>query len=164
MRHSFQIFLLILFWTFATAQGCTKVLVYGKNYDTDPRKLIFSNSREDVLAAVKKTLDRHGYQIHYQDEETGRFITGWKSTEAESHYFNLFERKDYGVADGAYYKLVVNVMPENRYQKVLVSTTVKTITGKLESSGKLEAKLLNQMKDYLQAPQIEMTNVGVEKK
>jgi hypothetical protein len=164
MRRSLYLLFIFFLWVGISGQTCTKVMVHDANYDTDPRKFTFSNSHDDVIAAIKKTFDRFGYQVHIDDEEKGHFETGWRSTEAESHYFNLFGRKDYGVADGAYYRLVIDVIPENNYQKVLVSTIVKTIAGKLESSGKVEAKVLDQMKNYLQASQIDMTNVGVEKK
>ena len=76
----------------------------------------------------------------------------------------FFERRDYGLTDGAYYQLVVDIMEEGSQMKVAVSTTIKSIAGKMKTSGKVEKRILKQLKNYLRAPQIQMTNVGVKKK
>lgn len=164
MKRVFQISFLILFWTIFSGQLCTKEIIYAKNYFTQPYKAYFQTDKASVIKAIEKTLDRFGYEIQHLNEEKGSFITSWRPVEGDSHYFNLFGRKDYGMTDGAYYQLTVDTYQEGNQLKVTVGTTVKTIVGKLHSSGKVERKVIAQLNDYLRSPQIEMTNVGVKKK
>ncbi|MBI4411696.1 MAG: hypothetical protein HY541_04350 [Deltaproteobacteria bacterium] len=157
------VFLLFL-WLVSTGQTCTKEIVYGKDYYTQPKTAWFSNDKATVMASIQKTLERFGYQIHNIDEEKGRITSGWRPVEGDSHYFNLFGRKDYGISDGAYYRLTVDLAQEGSQVKVAVGTTIKTVVGQLETSGKLERRIIDQLETYLRPPQIEMSNVGVRKK
>ncbi|MBI2340851.1 MAG: hypothetical protein HYU99_10900 [Deltaproteobacteria bacterium] len=157
------VFLLFL-WFFSTGQTCTKEIVYGKDYYTLPKHAWFLNDKETVMKAVQRALEHLGYEINNTDEEKGRFITGWRPVEGDSHYYNLFGRRDYGITDGAYYQMTVDLTQEGSQIKVAVGTTVKTIVGKLESAGKVEGRVIAELETYLRPPQIEMTNVGVRKK
>jgi hypothetical protein len=76
----------------------------------------------------------------------------------------MFGRKDHGTTDGSYYQLIVDIMPETSRIKMLVSTTVKSITGKIETNEVVERRVIKQVDHLLRSPQIEITNVGVEKK
>ncbi len=157
--------LLVLFtWLATTNATCTKEIVYAKDYFTAPEKIYASTDKITVMAAMKKTLEQLGYEIASNDEENGKMTTGWKAVEVDSHYYDLFGRPDYGSTDGAYYQLLVDLNEEGSRLKVLVATKVKTIVGKLHSSGKVEKRVLKQLEDYLRSPQIEMSNVGVRKK
>ena len=151
-------------WFFLSAQGCTKKIVYGKNYNTIPSKAYYSTDKASVMDALKRVLENNSYEILSFESEAGRILTGWKSVESDSHYFDLFGRKDYGATDGAYYQLIGDVLSDGSQIKVLVSTTVKSIAGKLETNGVVERRVLKQLNDLLRSPQIEITNVGVEKK
>lgn len=145
-----------------TGQMCTKAIVYGKNYDTPPKKIRFQSDRASVFSAVEKTLQSQGYQIVEVDESRARFVTGFRAVESDSHYFNLFGRKDYGLTDSAYYRVTVDMIEEGSKVKVLVSTTIKTVIGKLESSGKVENRILTQVGDLVRSREIQMSNVGIE--
>lgn len=164
MKNFIKIFLLVIFWTSFSGQLCTKKMVYSKDYYTNPWKAHFDADQASVFKTVEKTLNRFGYELTVKDEVKGSFVAGWRPVEADSHYVNLFDRRDYGVSDGAYYQLTVDLSQEGSRVKVLVATTVKSIVGPLLSSGKVEKRILLQLQDYLRSPQVEMTNVGVEKK
>ena len=167
MRFYFSSRVLILLaglglWLSFTGQMCTKVIVYGKNYDAPPKKVRFQSDRASVFSAVEQTLKNQGYQIVEADESRARFVTGWLAVESDSHYFNLFGRKDYGLTDSTYYRVTVDMIEEGSKVKVLVSTTLKTVVGKLESSGKIEARILTQVGDLVRSREIQMSNVGIE--
>lgn len=165
MLHRVLILILMIgLWFSLTAQLCTKELVYGRDFYTDPIHETFPNGKGSVMAAVQKTLDKMGYETQVVDESKGEYITGWKPVAVDSHYFNLFDRRDYGAADGAYYQLVVSLSDVGSRVKVGVGTKVKTIVGKLKSTDRVERKVLAQLRDYLRSPVIELTNVGVKQK
>lgn len=164
MFRALYIIFFLLLWFGSTGQTCTKEIVYGKDYYTQPKTAWFSNDQATVMTAVQKTLEQLGYQLHNIDNEKGRIVTGWRPVEGDSHYFNLFGRRDYGISDGAYYRLTVDLAQEGSQIKVAVGTTIKTVVGKLETTGKLERRIIDQLETYLRPPQIEMTNVGVRKK
>lgn len=162
MKNFIKFFLLVIFWTSFSGQLCTKKMVYSKDYNASPWSARFQEDRANVMDAAEKALKQFGYEILTKDDQ--RLVTGWRPVEGDSHYAKLFDRRDYGVSDGAYYQMTIDVMEEGSRMKVLVGTVVKSIAGPLESSGKVEKRILNQMQDTLRSPQIEMSNVGVEKK
>lgn len=155
------VIMFILSWFGMTAETCTRVIVYAKDYHTDPRKASYSTNQVTIIAALRESLKLFGYEIHLVDEERGKIISGWRPVESDSHYAKLFDRRDYGVSDGAYYQVVIDLIQEGPQVKVMVGTLVKSLAGRLESSGKVERRILDQLADNLRSPQIEMTNVGV---
>lgn len=161
---SFYLIITIFLWFGLTGQLCTKDIVYSRDYYTQPKSVSFEVDRQSLIEVLQKTLERNGYQILNIDEYKGRLTAGWRPVEADSHYAKLFERKDYGITDGAYYQLVIDLIEEGSKIRVSLSTTVKSIAGPLETTGKVEKKLITQLEDLLRPPQIEMTNVGVRKK
>lgn len=164
MKTCLRILCLVLFWTSFSGETCTKAIVYGRDYHTQPVRDWFDADQTTVMKGVERALEREGFEIFSIDESKGRIVTGWRPVEVDSHYVLLFQRRDYGVSDGAYYRLTTDLTQEGSRIKVAFSTTVKTIVGPLESSGVIEKRLLTQLHDYLRSPQIEMTNVGVKKK
>lgn len=164
IKNALKFLLLIVVWHFTTAQMCTKKIAYAKDYSTSPLKDYFLVDKATAYQAIQKALENQGYEVQSMDQELGKINTGWRPVTSDSHFVKLFNRRDYGVSDGAYYKMNVDVSEENSNVKVLVSTTVKSIVGPLESSGVVERKVLKQVEDSLRSPQIEMTNVGVERK
>lgn len=153
---------LLVLWFATTGELCTKAIVYGKDYHTKPYAQLYPYNRETLLEGAKKTLEQQGYGINYVDEAKGQIVSGWRSVEGDSHYYNLFGRKDYGVTDGAYYQMVIDFLTEGSKVRVTASTTTKSIAGRFHSSGKVEKRFHAQLADYLRSPLIEMTNVGVD--
>lgn len=164
INTNLKIFILLGIGVLLSAQTCTMKLVRGRDYYTQPRTQSFEVGMTEMMDVVKKTLDKEGFQIFSINKEQKRFITGWLPVEADSHYLYIFNRKDYGLTDGSYYQLYADLSQEGQKVKVALSTKVKTIVGQLESSHKVERRLLRQIEDYVRAPQLDMTNVGTEKK
>lgn len=164
MKSFLKIAFLVFYWVSFSGQVCTKEIVYGKDYYTDPQKAYFQNDKSEVFQAVSKTLELYGYEVYNIDESKGRITSGWRPVEVDSHYFDLFGTKDYGSSDSSYYQLLVDLTEEGTQIKVAVATKVKSIVGRLYSSSKIERQIIHQLEDYLRSPQIEMTNVGVRKK
>ncbi len=164
MRNFLILSLLIFYWLTFSAGMCTKDIVYGRDFYTNPIHETFSNDKASIMVAIQKTLDHLGYTTQVVDESKGEFVTGWQPVEAESHYVKLFDRRDYGAADGAYYELTVDLSDVGSKTKVAVGTKVKSIVGKLETTKRVENKFLDQLRDNLRSPNIELTNVEVRNK
>ncbi len=164
MKRSFYSIAILFFWLSFSGQMCTKEIVYSKDFYTTPQKAYFQTEKVELLTTIQTVLERLGYEMQSVDKEKGNMVTGWRPVEGDSHYFDLFGTRDYGTSDGAYYQLLVDVTEEGGNKKVAIATKVKTIVGKLESTGKVEKRILSQLEDLLRSPQIEMSNVGVRKK
>ena len=156
--------LLVIFWCGISGQTCTKDIVYSKDYYTQPVSESFEIGMTQAMARMEKVLPKFGYNIIQQDEAQHKFITGWRPVEADSHYVFLFDRRDYGITDGTYYQLLVDLIQQGSKVKVALSTKIKTIVGPLESSKKVEQRILKQLADDFRSPQIEITNVEMRKK
>jgi hypothetical protein len=154
---------LALFFIFQVGfTGCAKKLIYGKNFYTTPVYKYYTADKKIAFDSVHEMLKDMGYQILRRDPERGQIITGWRPTGADSHYIEVFDRKDYGIADGAYYQVIVDIADSGLETKVAISTQVKSIAGPLESSGIIENKVLKELENVFRAPKIELTNIGVE--
>lgn len=164
MNRSLVLIFVLFSWFSLTGELCTKALVYGKDYRTQPKAELYENGFNEVMETTVKTLENMGYKVHHIDEAKGQVVTGWMPVESDSHYFDLFGRKDFGASDGAYYQLIVDFFQVGSKVKVSISTVAKTIVGRLHTNNKLERKIHRQLADLLRAPQIQMTNVGVDKK
>ncbi|MBX7147622.1 hypothetical protein K1X76_00930 [bacterium] len=162
MKNALKLMLVCVWFTLFSGQLCTKVMVYGKDFNSVSTSAVFRNGRTEILEAVQKGLEALKYQVTVVDAEAGSVKSGWKPVEVDSHYFNLFERRDYGGADGAYYKMNVDLIEQGDSTKVVISTTVKSLIGRLESTGNVERRLKEYLEDALRSPNIEMTNVGVK--
>ena len=163
INRLFPLFLLLL-WLSTTNATCTKEIVFAKDYFTQPEKVYVDTDKTTAMEAIEKTLTKLGYEIINKDEENGKITSGWKPAESDSHYLDLFNRKDFGASDGAYYQLLIDINEEGSRMKVLVATKVKTVVGKLTSNKVIEKRVLTQLEDFLRPAQIEMSNVGVRKK
>lgn len=156
---SLSLVVVILFST-----GCARKLIYGKDFYTTPKLEYFRKGINTTFDSTQKILENLGYQVQRADIKRGKIITGWVETEPSSHYVNVFDRKDYGISDGAYYRVVVDIHSSGFETKVAVSTMVKSIAGPLESSGEVERKVINRLREQLRSADIELTNVGMEEK
>ncbi len=140
--------------------ACNKVILHSHDKDFDPAVKTFSVPPEDALKAAKEALLSRGYRIHDEDKEKIR--TAWLSTKADSHYVDLFDRKDYGTI-GAYFRIVVHVTEKNGKSEVEISAPIRSvITGRVRTSYYEEKRILAKMTDLLRKDDFEITNVGVE--
>lgn len=141
---------------------CTSVMVYATDHTTEAVTKKYTGDAMTVYEKSKKALENLGYDITSADDYQYQITTGWRPVKSDSHYLELFKRKDYAASDGSYYQLAVNCVSEGSYTRVDVKTTVKSAAGKLSSSKSLEKSFLSRLDDALRSPQIQVTNVGVE--
>ena len=144
--------------------SCTKVIAYGTTVDTAPLTKTYSTSTMFLTQKTREALKTLGYELTTDGEYDGHITTGWRPALSDSHYLELFKRRDYGASAGAYYQIVADIQAEGDRAKLTVATKTKSIAGKLKSSFRMEKQLLKQVDDYLRSPQITITNVGVEEK
>lgn len=141
--------------------GCAKVLVHGKDRPAEPLEKRFSAPPPDAFQGAKKALEMLGYKVQDVDEERMIVKSGWQSTKPNSHYLDLFDRKDYGTT-GAYYQLVIQVEEEAGESNVSVAAPVRSVINHITSSHREERKILKKIGDLLRRDDFEMTNVGVK--
>ena len=157
----FKLLAAVCGFLFLTASLCTKVAVYGTDTRTDAVFKIYNADLYSSADRVQKAIESLGYTVTRADDTTTRFTTAWSLVPPDSHYMNLFGRKDFSASQGSYYQLVVEVTDLSPRMRVSVSTQVKSVSGKLTSANVLENKVLARIDDFLRSPQIELTNVGV---
>lgn len=161
-KNKFLFLILFSVWLTQTGMSCTKDLVYSKDYVTKPYVDHFKSGPETVGIALSKVLQSEGFSIAEGADNTKQIVTGWKPTEVDSHYFNLFNRRDYGTSDGAYYQVIANITPETGGSQVELTTKVKTIVGRMDSSGVVERQTFKKLADAIRPSTFEMTNVGIK--
>lgn len=141
--------------------ACTKVVVYGMNTTTKPLTHSYSTNLNTALQEVQEALKTLGYKVQHVNDATFQVKTGWLPVKGHSHYMDLFNRKDYSASSGSYYQLLVDMTSDGNKVNVTVSTTVKSVAGRLSSSQVVERQFLTRLDDLMRSPQIQLTNVGV---
>lgn len=142
--------------------ACNKVILHSRDKDFDPAVKTFSAPPEDAFNAAKEALLSRGYKISREDKSDNTLKTAWLSTKADSHYLDLFDRKDYGTV-GAYFRIVVHVTDKNGKSEVEISAPIRSIvTGRVRTSYYEEKRIFAKMTDLLRKDDFEITNVGVE--
>ena len=155
-----RIALLLLFVT-AWASACSKPLV-----SASAAKEIVAVSRSyaadtnDTYYAVRWGLQQTGIPVESEDLKEGVLTTKWMPATSDSHYFPLFDRRDYGVTD-TYYQMELHVIPGGGRTTVRIVSRVKTLVTGLKSSGIVEQKVLAKTADYLRSQEPTITNLGV---
>lgn len=141
--------------------ACNKAILYSRDKAMPPVSQTFKTSTPDAFKAVREVVKNMGYKIEREDEKQGSLITGWLSTKTDSHYIDLFDKRDYGTI-GAYYRLEVRVTDQEGKALVeIAAPTRSVISGRLKSSHIEEEKVLAKVTDLLRREDFEMTNVGV---
>lgn len=143
--------------------ACTKVMVYGKDRPVDPVVRHYAATPQDVYAAAKSVLTEMGYKIGFDSDKRYRLRTGWQPTTADSHYVELFGRKDYGTV-GAYYRIHLYVEESDGASDVSIMSTPRSTVPNVKSSGRVEKKILDLIANQLRPDDIEITNVGLQEK
>lgn len=144
--------------------SCTKVVVRAKEQKTNPVSKQYASDVSSVFTASQQALEHMEFAMQDVDPLQLHLETRWHSTTSDSHYMDLFGRKDFAVNQGAYYKLVVDAEQQGNYVGVTAYTVLKTVAGKLESSQVVEGEFFKHLDDSMRSPQIEVTNVGMTSK
>ncbi|MBI3541352.1 MAG: outer membrane protein assembly factor BamC [Deltaproteobacteria bacterium] len=156
MRHMVFGLLMISF-----LGGCNKAILYSHDKAMPPVSRAFNAGVSDAFKAAEEVVKNAGYKIEREDEKQGSLTTGWLSTKVDSHYIDLFDKRDYGTI-GAYYRLEIHVTNQDGKALVEVSAPTRSvISGRLKSSHTAEEKVLGKIADLLRREDFEMTNVGV---
>jgi uncharacterized lipoprotein len=114
----------------------------------------------DIYYAVRWALKERGYAVAEENLAEGIITTTWIPVKSDSHYMPFFGRRDYGVTS-SYYQLKVYVVSEGARTRIKVSSSLKTLVSRMESTGIEERKVLASIGDYLRKGAPDLTNLGV---
>lgn len=163
MKKNIQYLFLTVFMTLICG-ACTKVVVRANEVKTNAVTKNYKTDLASVYEQSKITLEKMGYTLLQNDEAMQTLETRWQPTTSDSHFLPLFGRRDYSANQGGYYKLHIESEEQGSQVEVRVSTVLKSISGKLETSEVLEKRFLAKLSDALRSAQIEVNNVGMEEK
>lgn len=158
MKATRIVFLVILA---VLASGCNKTFVRGRvAKDIHYYKHTYDATPNECYYALRWALKINGYPLAKENLTDGILTTTWEPVTSDSHYVELFDRRDYGTT-GAYHQLEVRVVPQGRHTMVKVGSRWKSIVINLKSSGVEERKILAQVGNYLRAKEPSITNEGM---
>ena len=143
------------------AWGCSKPALYGTLQQNEAVIRYYQVTPEEAFKASKEALLFLGYSIKQEDDKDFSLETYWQPTTADSHYVEVFRRKDFGTV-GAYYRLVVKVAPRNNGSKVTVVNYAKSYISNLKSSQVEEGKFIEKLDDFTRKRDIQVTNIGLQ--
>lgn len=152
----------IIFVVFALASmHCSKPLLFGKVQQVSVVRGSFNGSYSQVYDAAKLALSQSGYSIEEEFRQKGTIVTDWKPSTPDSHYVQVFDRRDYGTV-GAYYHLDLALYQEAGKIQVAIRSVSKSIVTRLKSTEIEEREILSRMQEYLRGKEIEVTNLGIK--
>lgn len=152
--------LVILFFTIFTT-SCAKLALEARvNSNVEYLVRSFVATPNEVYYAVRDALLREGYGVAREDLASGLITSTWVSTTADSHYVDLFNRRNY-IINGGYYQLDIRVMPEGPATRLEVAAVVKSAVANLRSAGKVEKRLLADVANGLRKQEPVITNLGI---
>jgi uncharacterized lipoprotein len=141
--------------------ACSKPALYGTLQENKAIAKYYSVPPEEAFRAAKEALVYLGYSIKQEDNENKTLETFWQPTTADSHYVDVFGRKDYGTV-GAYYRFLVKVTPRQNGSEVSVVNAAKSFISNLKASRHEEARLFDKINDFTRKRDIQVTNVGLQ--
>ena len=141
---------------------CAKPILYGKVQQVMPIRRAYDRSYDQVYQAAKWALDQFHVPIDEEDKLRGSIISAWVPSGPDSHYVEVFNRRDYGTV-GAYYHLDLAVYQQGGQIQVVVRAVAKSVVSRLRSTGIVENQVLDRIDTYLRNQDIEITNLGITK-
>ncbi|PIU58458.1 MAG: hypothetical protein COS89_00270 [Deltaproteobacteria bacterium CG07_land_8_20_14_0_80_38_7] len=120
-----------------------------------------STDKETSYYAARWALKNNSYPVAVEDIDNGRMETSWMPTTSDSHGIMLFSRRELGV-NGAYYKLIVNVVHDGDKTRIDVGSKIKSVVSGVKSTGIEERRILREIKTYLRAAEPDITNIGLQ--
>ena len=141
--------------------GCTKAAVSAKVLpEVTVQKARYRAVANDVYYAVRDTLNEQAYGVAAEDLKNGNIITAWMPTSSDSHYVDLFGRRDPSV-NPSYYQLDIQLETEDGFTTVKVTSKMKSLVSNLKSAGVAENRLLKGIGKHLRKTEPNITNLGV---
>ncbi len=141
--------------------SCSKPLV-SAHVEKDVRYFSksYAATPNDTYYAIRWALKETGHPVAEEDLPKGIITTAWVPTTSDSHFVEMFDRRDYGVTN-SYYQLDIRVVDSSGRALVKVGSRVKTLVNKLKSSGEVENRLLVEIGNFLRKSTPDVTNLGV---
>lgn len=141
--------------------ACTKAAVSGKVLsEVTVREARYHATANDVYYAVRDTLTEQAYGVASEDLKAGSIVTAWMPTTSDSHFVEVFGRRDSSV-NPSYYQLDIQLSPEGGFTIVKVSSHMKSLVSNLKSSGLAEDRVLKGIVKHLRKTEPNITNLGV---
>lgn len=142
------------------AASCAKPLARAHTVEMRTFSREYAAVPNDAYYAVRWALKERGISVAEEDLPGGIVKSSWMPVTSDSHYIEIFDRRDFGVTN-SYYRVEVQLTDRNGRTRVSVSTKVKTLVNNLHSSGEVEYAVLNDVGNYLRKGVPEITNLGV---
>lgn len=140
--------------------SCSKPLAVAHMDKVHYFSRIYPAVPNDAYYAVRWALKESGHSVAEEDLPGGVIKTAWLPVTSDSHYIEIFNRRDYGVTN-SYYQLDIRLNDQGGRTLVKVGSLTKTLANNLESSGVVEYKVLNEIGDFLRKSTPDLTNLGI---
>lgn len=140
--------------------SCSKPMAVAHTDDTQYFSRSYAAVPNDAYYAVRWALKENDLSVAEEDLPAGVIKTAWVPVTSDSHYIEIFDRRDYGVTN-SYFQLDVRLVDRDGRTLVKVGTRVKTIVNNLRSSGQVEYSVLSDIGNYLRKSSPDLTNLGI---
>lgn len=161
MRNKITIVLLLAMM----CSACATPSMSAKEQSLSPVERTFTADANQAYYAIRWALAATGYPVGNEDLRNGTISTTWVPTKVGSQYLDPFDRNDPGTRDfgnrGGYYRMDLQVIPEDGKARIVVTSQVRSIVANLKSSGEQEDRVLNKIGDYLRNADPDVTNVSI---
>lgn len=144
------------------AMGCAKPLVRASAKMMEPVARSYPADPNQVYYAIRWALAHRGYPVASEHLPSGLITTAWLPTTADSHFLQPFRSRDYGTT-GGHHQLELRVANEGPGRtRVEIVSRLKSVLAYVQSSGRQETAVLDEIGHYLHSGDIQVTNTGVE--
>lgn len=142
--------------------GCAKPLVRASAKMMEPVVRSYPADPNQVYYAIRWALADRGYPVANENLPSGLITTAWRPTTADSHFLQPFRSRDYGTT-GGYHQLELRVANEGAGRtRVEIISRLKNVIAYVQSSGRQETAVLDEIGHYLHSSDLGVTNVGVD--
>lgn len=121
----------------------------------------YAADANDIYYAVRWALVECAYPLANENMQDGIITTAWVPITSNSHYVEIFGRRDFGVTN-SYHQIEIQVVPEDGRTRVKSGSRFKTMVANMKSSGVEERKILDRIGDRLRKTEPEVTNLGID--
>jgi len=142
------------------AASCSKPLAVAHMDNTQYFTRSYAAVPNDTYYGVRWALKETGHSVAEEDLPAGIIKTAWVPVSSNSHYVEIFNRRDYGVTN-SYYHLDIRLTDESGRTRVKIASHAKTMVNNLRSAGVVEYAILNHIGDYLRKSSPNLTNLGI---
>jgi hypothetical protein len=144
------------------AASCSKPMAVAHTDEVRYFSRDYAAVPNDTYYAVRWALKENDLSVAEEDLPGGIVKTAWVPVTSDSHYIEVFDRRDFGVTN-SYFQLEIHLVDRGGRTVVKVGSHVKTLVNNLHSSGIVEYAVLNDIGNYLRKSSPDLTNLGIEK-